>query len=131
MFLYRYDFIASIENGDWRKTCARRVEEIEKILNENKDLKFVFDFAHALTICPEDIPKYINKFKDKIVEIHLSFIESPIRKHSFLHKKNGEKIRFLLKPLKKVTVPFILEYHITNQNQIPLIQKDIEYIRSL
>ncbi len=53
-----YDFIASIENGDWRRIDAKTPDQIGEILKKNPNLKFTLDFAHAFSISPDDIPIY-------------------------------------------------------------------------
>ena len=126
-----YDFIASIENDDWRKPSANTPKEIRKILSENQNLKFTFDFAHALTVSSIDIPLYINKFKDKLIEIHLAFLNRKFKDHWFLHKYDSKKIRILLNHLKNTNVPICLECVALDQNEIQLIRREIEYIKMI
>lgn len=128
--LNNYDFIASTENADWKED-GNSVGEIEVILNENKDLKFTFDFAHALTVSPDDIPKYISKFKDRLIAIHLSMLNKELKDHWFLHKYDSEKMRDLLSHLKNTDAPIVLECVASNWSEVPLIEKEIEYIKSI
>jgi len=125
-----YDFTASIENGDWRES-GNSVEEIKAILNKNKSLKFTLDFAHALTISSDDIPIYFNKFKDKLISIHLAMFNKNLKGHWFLHKYDSEEIRTLLNYFKNTNVPIVLECVASGQSEIQLIKKEIEYIKTI
>jgi len=126
-----YDFIASIENGDWRRMGAKTPNQIGEILKKSPNLKFTLDFAHALSVSPDDIPKYINKFGDKLIEIHLSIIEPKTKEHWFIHKFDSKEIRNLLKCLKKTSVHIVLECVAFNKNEICLIKEEIKYIKSI
>jgi len=124
------DFTISIENDDWRKP-EHNVEDIEKILSKNKKLKFTFDFAHALSVSSSDITQYLNKFKDRLVEIHLSIINKDSEKHDFLHKYSNEKIINLLQPLKVFSVPVVLEAAVLSFEEIGLLEEEIEYFKKV
>ncbi len=126
-----YDFIASIENGDWEKMDAKTPDQIGEILEKNPNLKFTFDFAHAFSVSPDDIPKYIDKFRDKLIEIHLSMIEPKTKEHWFVHKFDSKEIRNLLKCLKKTNAPIVLECVAFNKDEICLIKEEIKYIKSI
>ncbi len=129
--LNNYNFVASIENLDWRRDSGKAVKQIEAILKENEWLKFTFDFAHALTVSPNDIPLYISKFKDKLVEIHLAMLNRELRNHWFLHKFDNPKMRELLDYIKGVNVPIVLECVASNEGEIQLIEKEIEYVKKI
>lgn len=124
------NFVSSIENDDWRRP-RHNVEDIKSILDKNKKLKFTLDFAHALSVSSSDIAEYINYFKDKLIEIHLSVIDKDLEKHDFLHKYDSAEIRNLLQPLKTVFVPVILEAAVSNLEEMKFIKKEIEYIKNL
>lgn len=126
------NFEPSIENDDWRKP-KYTIEDIENILNKNGKLKFTFDFAHALTVSPADIPAYLGKFKDKLIEIHLAMLNKNLKSHWFLHKYDNPGIRDLLDDLKKASngVPLVLECVLSNRRELPLIKKEMEYIKSI
>jgi len=126
-----YDFTASIENGDWKELAGNNVEKIQGILKENPKLKFTFDFAHALTVSSNDIPLYIDKFKDKIIEIHLAMLNRNLKDHWFLHKYDSTEIRNLLNHLKNIKAPIILECVASNNDEVQLIKKEIEYIKEI
>ncbi len=129
--LNNYDFIASIENMDFGKDSCKTVEQIEAILKENEWLKFTFDFAHALTVSPNDIPLHISKFKDKLVEIHLAMLNRELRDHWFLHKFDSQRMRGLLNYLKGVNAPIVLECVASDEREIQLIEKEIEYVKKI
>ena len=124
------DFVASIENDDWMKP-KNTIEDIKNILDNNKEFKLTFDFAHAIATS-SDISEYINYFKDRVIEIHISIIpdkESGI--HAFLYKYDSEKMRRLMQPLKTVDAPLVLECEVPNAKEIELIEKEMEFFRKL
>ena len=100
-------------------------------MKENPKLKFTFDFAHALTVSSNDIPLYIDKFKDKIIEIHLAMLNRNLKDHWFLHKYDSTEIRNLLNHLKNIKAPIILECVASNNDEVQLIKKEIEYIKEI
>jgi len=123
------NFTASIENDDWRKP-NNTFTDIKKVLYDNPEFKFTFDFAHAITT-ESDIPKYIDYFRDKLVEIHISLVIKELQLHTFLHKHDSKEIRELIQPLKRVSAPLILECTAENEGDIELIKKEIDYFKSL
>jgi len=124
------DFVASIENDDWRKP-KHNVEDIKSVLDKNKEFKFTFDFAHVLSVSSLDVRKYISYFKDKLIEIHLSIIDKDLEKHDFLYKHDNTETRNLLQSLKVFSVPVILEAVVSNVEEIELLKKEIGYIRKI
>ncbi len=126
-----YDFIASIENGDWRRADAKTPDQVGEILEKSPNLKFTFDFAHAFSVSPDDIPIYIDKLGDKLIEIHLSIIEPKTKEHWFIHKYNNRETKRFLKHLKKTNVPIVLECVAFDKNEIYLIKEEIKYIKSI
>ncbi|MFH1366046.1 MAG: hypothetical protein ABIG99_01510 [Patescibacteria group bacterium] len=124
------DFISSIENDDWRKP-NHNVENIKSILDKNEELKFTFDVAHAISVSSSDILKYINSFQNKLIEIHISIMDKKIARHDFLYKYDSAEIKNSLQPLKKLSVPLVLEATISSSEEIESIGKEIEYIRKI
>lgn len=126
----KYNFNSSIENDD-RRYKLNTPAKIANALKKYPHMKFTFDFAHALTVSPDDILEYIKRFKNKIAEVHLSWLGKRIADHRFLHKHDGIKIRKLLKTIKNLQVPLVLESVVENKSQFNLIQEEINYLRSL
>ncbi len=129
--LEEYDFTASVENDDWRKSANKTPEQLERILGTNPYLRFTFDFAHALTTSPDDIPRYIERFNGKLIEVHMSRSARDAESHSFLHREDSEKMRYLLAHLKKTNAPFVLECVVPTLDEVHLLGKEMEYLRSL
>jgi len=123
-------FVSSIENDDWRKP-NNSIRDIKNLLNKHKELKLTFDFAHAITVSPSEIPEYLDYFKDRLAEIHISIINKESKRHDFLHKHNNEKLKSLTQFLKIASVPLILECVVFNPKEIDLIEKEIEYIKRI
>jgi len=123
-------FTASIENDDWRKP-NNNFEDMKDILDSRREFKLTFDFSHALSVSFPDNLRYINYFKDRLIEIHLSIINKNSEKHDFLHKYNTSELKALLQPLKTVFVPIILEGAVSNLEEIRSIKKEMEYIGTL
>lgn len=130
----KYDFIFSIENDDGRrleKPGLNTVGKIAKALMISKNSKFTFDFAHALAVSSKDMPEFINKFKNRLSQIHLSYLDKDMRDHWFLFKHDAPKLRKLLSYIKEVNVPVVLECVASDRSEIQLIKKEIEYIKSI
>lgn len=129
-FIESSSFLASIENDDWRKS-KHSIEDMQMLFNQNKEFKFTFDFAHALSVSSADIPKYIQCFKNRLIEIHLSIIDKGSEKHEFLHKYDNTEIRKLLQLLKSFFVPVVLEGVVSSLTEMKLLEKEIEYLMNL
>jgi len=127
------DFVASLENDDWRK-ANNDIEYFKSLLDNNKKFKFTFDFAHAVST-ESDIAEYIGYFKDRLIEIHLSIIVkdslNQYPAHTFLHRNDSKEVRKLLQLLKETSVPLVLESSVSNINEINLIKEEIEYLKKV
>lgn len=126
----KYNFSVSIENDDRRKK-HNSPQKIVQALKKYPHMGFTFDFAHAMTVSPDDTLEYIKRFKNKIIEIHLAWLGKRIADHRFLHKHDGAKIRKLLKLIKTLNVPLVLECAVANKKQINFIKKEIKYLKNL
>ena len=125
-----YDFVASIENDDW-KNSKNTIEDIKNILDNNREFKLTFDFAHAITTS-SDISEYINYFKDRIIEIHISVIPTKeLGIHAFLHKYDDEEMRRLIQLLKTIDAPLVLECEVPNAKEIELIEKEMDFLKKV
>ncbi len=125
-----YDFIASIENDDWRKP-KNTTEDMKNILDNNKEFKLTLDFAHAI-VTSSDISEYINYFRDRLTEIHISIVlikESG--SHTFLHKHDSKEMRGLIQPLKTVDAPLVLECEVSSPKEIELIGKEMDFLKKI
>lgn len=127
-----YNFNFSVENDDFRIPGLNTVKKIDRVLKANKNLKFTFDFAHALSVSPKEIPEFINKFKSRLSQIHLSYLtKNDMKDHWFLFKHDTPKLRQLLSHIKETDVPIVLECVASDQNEIQLIKEEIKYIKTL
>ncbi len=127
----KYNFNFSVENDDFRNPGLNTVEKIDKVLRANEKLKFTFDFAHALVASPQEIPVFINRFRDKLAQVHLSYLTKEMKDHWFLHKYDSKEMRDLLNYLKSTNVPIVLECVASNWEEISLVKKEIEYIKAI
>lgn len=125
-----YDFTISIENNEW-KYPFHLISEIELLLKNNKKFKFTFDFAHALTVSVEDIPVYVEKFKEKLIQVHFAYFDKELPDHWFSHKYDSEEIRKLSKYLKVLDVPIVLECVANDESEVSLIGKELKYVRNI
>lgn len=129
----KYNFIFSIENDDGRRLGVpglNTVEKIAKALTINKNFKFTFDFAHALATYSEEIPAFIDKFRNKLSQIHLAYLaDNGMKDHYFLFKNDTPKLRRVLNYVKEVSVPIILECVATNKEEIKLIADEIDWLK--
>jgi len=126
----KYNFTASIENDDSRY-YLNTPEKMEKALRKYPEMKFTLDFAHVLSINSDLIQDFINNFKDKIIEIHMSWLGRKIKDHKFIHKHNSKKIRELLKLIKQLNEPIVFESVAQNNNEKSLIKDEIDYINRI
>ncbi|MDP3027882.1 MAG: hypothetical protein Q8N63_09335 [Nanoarchaeota archaeon] len=122
-----YDICVSIENDDYKKG-ANTVEQIQELLDKNKNLGLTFDFAHAISISNLEVDKYIQEFRQNISEIHLAMLDREMKDHWFLHKFKGDNLDNLIKSLKSLDAPIILECVARDSSELPLIKKEIKYI---
>jgi len=129
-FITNSGMVVSTENMGWNEK-PNTIEESEKFLNENPNVKFVLDFAHALTISHDEIPLYLDKFRDKLMEIHISYKDREPKDHWFLHKHDSPKMRELLNKLKGFDVPLVLECVALDESEVSLIKKEIDYFKGI
>ena len=107
----------------------RTVQEIRKVLEENKGLGLVLDTCHMLEVGVD--PKDFLELKEYVKGIHLAVQWKQgerVRTHGFL-QENPEQLE-QIKPLLKLDVPKIIESDFYPE-KIPLIEKEIELIKSL
>ncbi len=121
-------FISSLENDDWRKP-NNGIEYIKNILDKYKELKLTFDFAHAITVAPSDIPEYLDYFKERLAEIHISIINEETKRHDFMHENNNARLESLTQLLKVTSVPLVLECAVSDFKNINSLKKEIDYIK--
>ena len=125
------DFITSLENDDWRKS-NNDIRYFKKLLDNNKKFKFTMDIAHVFSTS-SDITEYIDCFKDRLIEVHLSIIikdsSGQYLNHAFLHQNDNRETRKLLQCLKKVSAPLVLECFVPSLKEINLLKKEIENIK--
>jgi endonuclease IV len=126
-----FNFIVSLENVDWNSGAGKNIEEVKRALHSNTNFRFVFDFAHALSVSSELIPQFVENFKERISEVHLSMLKRDFKDHWFLHKFDSEGMRSLMNPLKALDVPIVLEAVATNETELSLIGKEMEYVREI
>lgn len=129
-FITNSGMVVLTENMGWNEK-PNTIEESDNFLNENPDVKFVFDFAHALTVSPDEVPLYLDKFRDKLIEIHISYKDKEPKDHWFLHKHDSPKMRELLNKVKDFDVPLVLECVASNEEEISLIKKEMDYFKRI
>ena len=128
-----YDFNVLVENEDYKFPLGNTPDKLGKILTENPDIGFNFDFAHALTIWPQATREFIDRFQSRIVRVHMSNLPmiERIKDHNFLHRDASDETLKLLQYFKeRVNAPLTLECVAGTEAEIDLIQKEIEFIRA-
>ena len=123
-------YTVSIENDDWKGGC-NTVSGIGEILLKYPGFKFTMDFAHTYSIDPESSSVYIKEFKDKIIQVHLSLLTPALNDHTFFYNHDCSFNRRLIKELETLDVPLILECVAQTEDEIELISREMEYIRSI
>ena len=123
-------FASSIENDDWRKP-HNDIKYIKNLLDKHRELRLTFDFAHAITVAPSDISEYLEYFKERLAEIHISIINEKTKRHDFMHKNNSKRLEDLTQLLKTASVPLVLECAVLDFEDINSLKKEIEYIKRI
>lgn len=126
--LKNYDFFSTIENNDW-KGGLTSTKQLQEILKQNTNLGFTFDFAHSLSVSPELTTEYLARLRSKITQIHISYLDKTMKGHDFLHKHNSKKIEGLLKLIPD-NLFLVLEAVASDETELPLIKKEIDYLRN-
>ncbi|HEX8974853.1 MAG TPA: hypothetical protein VF817_05255 [Patescibacteria group bacterium] len=129
-----YNLPFAIENDDWRKeTDAKTIEDVGKILEINPALGFCLDVAHAMTIREnfEYANAFIEKNGQRISQVHTSMIDRTMSDHTFLCEYDNEKLREMIRKIKSLQVPIVLEAVALSEGEINNIKKEIEYIRNI
>ena len=126
----KYSFNVSIENEDWKKSSYNSIEKMKQILDSNKRFKMTLDFAHVLTVDSNDIKSYIDEFADRISQIHLAYHNRNLNDHYFLYKHQDE-VKEFVGHIKNLNVPIVLEAVAPNEEEVPLIKNEIEYVKKI
>jgi len=98
-------FKVCIEND--RVFYGSTPEKVKAILDEHPNIGFVLNTAHALSVGPEEVARYVELVGDRIVAVHLSSREGDLD-HSPLSKTTPELLE-ALEPVRSLDVPFVLE----------------------
>ncbi len=128
-----FDFNVLIENDDYKFPDTATPSRINEILWLNQNFRFNLDFAHALTLWGEITKEFIDNFRQKISQIHMSNLTKDIKDHNFLHRDATAETLDLLRYLKENLsddIPLVLECVASNENEIDLISKEIEFLRN-
>ncbi len=121
---------ASTENDDWRNAPGNYSTHVASLLERNPELSLTLDIAHALTVSQQEPLKYIDLFKKRITQVHLS--STPVvPDHSFLHKHDCPELRALLKKVKALEVPVVIESVVPDSNSLELLTKEIKYLTEI
>jgi len=126
--LKNYNFFSTIENEDWKQGITS-TKQMQEILKQNPNLGFTFDFAHALSISIELTTEYLIKLRSKMAQIHIAYLDKTMTDHDFLHRHNNKKIECLLKIIPE-NIPLVLEAVASDETDLSLIKKEIDYLRN-
>lgn len=129
-----YKFLSSIENDEISKGLEgiTSLQLMDKALKRNPHMKITLDIAHALTISPEEAVTYIVRFKNKITQAHVSYLNKHMieskEDHGFLHQNKSGRLSAVLGIIPQ-QVPLVLECVVQDKSELPLIKEEIEYLR--
>lgn len=128
-----YAFQASVENDDWRKgENTNTVAGIGHILETNPRLKFALDIGHADSVGPTATREYVENFRDKLSEIHLSYVDKERHEHDFISRGRniGDRDVFT-----RTNVPIVIESVLQTPtfdiSEFNLLEKEIELVKTL
>lgn len=133
----------AIEVTDYRAQYGNTIEQIKKILNENKFLKLVADTSHIKELQLKKILTFENFFKNFssfIVEVQLSDfgnfykLKNINTTHSLLNLKKDKKIAQQIKKIYNFNknTNFVIEGLLPfGQNEFFFLNKEIDYIKKI
>jgi hypothetical protein len=125
-----YDLNPSIENEDFRGKYSTP-EALDEFFEKNADLNFTLDVAHALSLS-DPLEIYVDLFKHRLNEIHFSVLKPGSKDHEFAHKHDSQELRDALACLKEYShIPIVLEGAVPNIDELPLIQREMDFVRAL
>jgi sugar phosphate isomerase/epimerase len=126
-----YSFKTLIENDDYKVEEFSNPKKFQEVLDSYPNLGFNFDFAHALTIWNDIVKKFIDNFKDRIFQVHMSNLTRDIKDHNFLYRDwTPETLELLEYFAEKINAPLVLECVASKEEEIDLIQKEIDFLRN-
>jgi sugar phosphate isomerase/epimerase len=114
----------SIENMDHRKKSGKTIEDIKAVLDKYNfkltvDLQHCFVNDNSLQLAAD----FQEKFKDKIVEYHISGTDDDSMHYPLFKTEQDE----IIKALKDKNIPIIIE---STFDEIGDHEKELEYIKS-
>ncbi len=119
-----YNLNWAIENMDNRKDSYKNIEDLKDFFEKNDTWKMVLDLNHCYSNdkSMQLADNFINEFKNKIEEIHLS---GYIEYHEPLYKTKQNTI---IEYCKKLDVPIIIE---STFDSVDEVKKEIKYIKDI
>ncbi len=120
------DIYVSTEN--LHKKGRYNFQEISIVLEKNPKIGLCLDVCHAFSISDEETGLIVERWKDRISQVHLS---SVFRSRRHLPMQKASK-RFLksIEPIKDLSVPIVLEADFVEKD-LDMIKEDIRYVRNL
>lgn len=101
-----------IENMDGYKKSFKAQKELNKFFNQSPAFKMCLDINHLESQFPGQTPKWLDKFKNKIAEIHLASVDRKYYKNWCRKKLRHALCLFdktILKNFRTKKYPIILE----------------------
>lgn len=115
-------FKVAIEND--RVLYNTTPEQMKYILDAHPNIGFVLNTAHALSVSPDEVAKYVELLGDRIIAVHLSSREGDLD-HSPLHKSDPALLS-ALEPVRALDCPFVIECWHTFKDDI---DQEIAFVR--
>jgi sugar phosphate isomerase/epimerase len=111
----------AVENMDDRKSIGQHPQDLLPLLN-NSNLGFVLDLQHIFVNdnSMELAFEFLNKFKDRLSEIHISAYNKELNHHLLFQEKQEIIITTLKKILEIKDVPVIIESPIDKVEDLKL-----------
>ncbi len=104
----------AVENMDDDKNSFRVPDDFENLFSKRNDLKMVLDLSHCRANDPSMglADEFINRFRNKIIEIHLSAF---VTGHDLLYKSGQTNT---IDYCRKLDVPVIIESEIKEKQDV-------------
>ena len=131
-----FDFVVSAFGNDFN-ICIENVrpkdefdnEKLIKLLNQNKNLYFTFDTAHALEFSIDKFQNLYKSLKHKIKQIHLSLTHNN-RFHNFVNNCPNKEFIKALEIIRDAKCPIVIEAGLRDGFDKELIEQEIQFVKT-
>lgn len=125
--LKRYSFFVSTENMPIKHRID--LNKMAGIIKKYPKIGLCLDVNHAYRWGKNETKKYVERFRDKITQIHLSGTYKN-QEHKSLRIVTKDFMKSISSVIEKLDVPVIIEVDFTKKD-IKFVKEEIKYIREI